>query len=99
MNDFLNVLLLESESISKEIVELLVKLNNSKNQSLSTILNLNEIHNQQLTFLCDYVDDVISNSSMLIHSVEELNVDIDSVERLTKQIQQINQILDIMETQ
>jgi hypothetical protein len=95
--EILNTLELRAEQMSKDFIELYQNLYSQTEAATELCKQSALTHYEKLNQLCDKVDENVRITSSLIHSIEEINLDMDSVQRLVIEIQQMNIILDQLE--
>ncbi len=105
MNESLvNQINFQSEDISRQLIELSHKSQGRIQEITQATLVMVKLHRCQvlgpsddLTSAMDRIDQVIQDSSNLIHSLQESAIDSQfSVLRLKHQVRQINSLLDIL---
>lgn len=93
----LNTIELQAERVSKELIELLSSLSTKEHEATECTLESSNLYAETIEMLCKHVEGNIDETALLIHSLEEIFLDMDSVDRLVHQVQAIKQLLNAYE--
>lgn len=95
----INHIEIQAEMISKDVVELVSKLDYRSNEAIELTNQTTECMNDAIDELSSEIDLIIQSASNLVAVMQEISLDSEAVDRLRGQIRDINLALDVLEKQ